>query len=121
MATEQTQLNPQNVQNTIANLGQNRKMVLIGAGVITVVLTLIIVFFAWGHNTDKGSQIELVKKIDQGRAFEIISKLKLSDIDGKISDSDLPGKVNVEVFQKDFDKAALTFARSDVLQEDGFD
>ena len=120
MATQQTQLNPQNVQNAMANLGQNRRMVLIGAGVITVILTLVIVIFAWTHSQDKGSQVELVKKIDQGRAFEIISKLKLSDIDGRISNSDLPGKVNVQVFQKDFDKAALTLARSDLLQEDGF-
>ena len=120
MATEQTQLNPQNVQSAMANLGQNRKMVLIGAGVITVVLTIIIVIFAWTHSADKGAQIELVKNIDQGRAFEIVSKLKLNDIEGKISDSDLPGKVNVQVFQKDFDGAALTLARSDLLQEDGF-
>ena len=120
MATEQTQLNPQNVQNAMANLGQNRKMVLLGAGVITVVLTIIIIIFAWTHSADKGAQVELVKKIDQGRAFEIISKLKLSDIDGKISSSDLPGKVNVQVFQKDFDKAALALSRSDLLQEDGF-
>ncbi|OGI10087.1 MAG: flagellar M-ring protein FliF [Candidatus Melainabacteria bacterium RIFCSPLOWO2_02_FULL_35_15] len=120
MATEQTQLNPQNVQNAMANLGQNKRMVLIGAGVIIVILTLIIVIFAWTHSQDKGTQIELVKKIDQGRAFEIISKLKLSNIEGRISDSDLPGKVNVQVFQKDFDGAALTLARSDLLQEDGF-
>ena len=120
MATEQTQVNPQNVQNAMANLGQNRRMVLIGAGVITVILTIVIIVFAWSHSQDKGAQIELVKRIDQGRAFEVVSKLRLSNIEAKITDSDLPGKVHVQVYQKDFDGAALTLARSDLLQEDGF-
>ena len=120
MATQQGQLRNPNVQETLANLGQNKRMVLIGAGVVTVVITLIIVMFAWGRGTSKGNEIELVKRLDQDRAFEIISKLKSESIEGKISDSDLPGKVNVKVFQKDFDKAALTIARSDLLQDDGF-
>ena len=120
MATEGTEIKGPNVQEAFSNLGQNRRLVLIGAGVVTVVLTLIIVFFAWSRGTTKGTEIELVKRINQDRAFEIISKLKAEDINAKISDSDLPGKVHVKVFQKDFDKAAITLARSDLLQEDGF-
>lgn len=120
MATEGTQLRTPNVQETLQNLGQNRRMVFIGAGVITVVLTLIIVFFVWSRGVSKGNEVALVKRIDQDRAFEIISKLKIVEIEGKLADSDLPGKVNVKVFQKDFDKAAITLARSDLLQEEGF-
>ena len=120
MATEQTQVASPNVQNAIANLGQNRRMVLIGAAVITVVIALVIVFFAWSRSSDRGNSIDLVKGVDQGRAFEIVSKLKTGELEGRISESEVPGKVNVQVFQKDFDKAALTLARSDLLQEDGF-
>ncbi len=120
MATEQSQLKPQNMQDTLNNLGQNRRLVLIGATVVTLVITIGIIAFAWSHGTSKGSEIDLVKSIDQGRAFEIVSKLKASDLDGKISESELPGKVNVKVYQKDFDKAAITLSRSDLLQEDGF-
>lgn len=120
MATEQTQLRTPNVQETLANLGQNKRMVFIGAGVITLVIAIIIVAFVWSRGLSKGVEIDLVKRIDQGRAFEIVSKLKISDIEGTIADSDLPGKVNVKVFQKDFDASALTLARSDLLQEDGF-
>lgn len=120
MATEQTQLRTPNVQQTLTNLGQNRRLVLVGAVVITLVMTIIIVGFVWSRNINKGNEIDLVKGIDQGRAFEIVSKLKAGDIDGRIIDSDLPGQVNVRVFQKDFDKAAISLARSDLLQEDGF-
>ncbi len=120
MATEQAQLNPANVQNTLNNLGQNKKMVMVGAGVITLLITLVIIFFAYSNNTSKGLAVALVKEIDQDRAFEIISKLKSADIDGDISESEKPGKVNVEVFQKDFDKAAIALSRSDLLQNDGF-
>ena len=119
MAT-QGQLGVTNVQETLANLGQNRRLVLLGAGVILVVLTLGIVFFAWTKGSSKGIDIELVKSIDQGRAFEVVSKLKANDIEAKISDSEFPGKVNVTVYQKEFDKAAISLARSDLLQEDGF-
>ena len=120
MATQQSQLGNPNMQATLANLGQNKRMVLLGAAVITVVLTLVIVAIVWTRGASKGNEIELVKRIDQDRAFEIISKLKVSEIDGKIADSDLPGKVNVKVYQKDFDKAAIALSRSDLLQEDGF-
>lgn len=120
MATEQTQLRTPNVQETIANLGQNRRMVLVGALVVTIVLTLIIVVFAWSRSTSKGNVIELVKRLDQDRALEIVSKLKAEDIEAKIEDSELPGKVIIKVYQKDFDKSALTLARSDLLQDDGF-
>lgn len=120
MATEQGQLRTPNVQETIANLGQNRRMVLVGAAVVTIVLTLIIVFFSWSRSASKGDQIELVKRLEQDRALEIISKLKAEDINVKIEDSELPGRVNLKVYQKDFDKAALSLARSDLLQEDGF-
>lgn len=119
MATQPGQIRP-NVQDALNNLGQNRRMVLIGAGVITVVLTLIIVIFAWTKGASKGNEIELVKRLDQDRAFEVISKLKTEDIEGRLSDSDLPGKVNINVFQKDFDRAALAISKSDLLQEDGF-
>ena len=120
MATEQTQLRTQNVQEALTNLGQNKRMVLVGAGVITFILAIIIVVFVWSRGTSKGTEIDLVKSIGQDRAFEIVSKLKSDDIEGKIANSELPGKVNVKVFQKDFDRAALTLARSDLLQEDGF-
>ena len=120
MATEQTQLRTPNVQETLANLGQNRRMIFIGAGVITLVIALIIVAFAWSRGASKGTEIDLVKRIDQGRAFEIVSKLKVNGIEGKITDSDLPGKINVKVYEKDFDASALALARSDLLQEDGF-
>lgn len=120
MATEQAQLRTPNVQETIANLGQNRRMVLVGATVVTIVIALVIVFFAWSRSTSKGDQIELVKRLEQDRALEIISKLKAENIDTRIEDSELPGKVNLKVYQKDFDKAALSLARSDLLQEDGF-
>lgn len=120
MATEQTQLKAQNVQQTLANLGQNKRMVFIGIIAVTIVLTLSIVFFVWSRGTSKGNEIDLVKRLDQDRAFEIVTKLKINDIEGKLADSDLPGKINVKVFQKDFDRAALTLARSDLLQDDGF-
>ena len=120
MATEQTQLRTPNVQETLANLGQNKRLVLVGAGVVTIVIALIIVVFVWTKGSSKGISIDLVKSVDQGRAFEIVSKLKASEIEGNIAESDVPGKVNVKVFQKDFDKAAITLARSDLLQEDGF-
>ena len=120
MATQPGQIKTPNMQDTLANLGQNRRMVLVGAGVITVVIALIIIAFVWTRGTSKGGEIELVKRIDQDRAFEVISKLRSEDIEGKLSDSDLPGKVNVTVFQKDFDKAALAISKSDLLQEDGF-
>ncbi|MBI3590608.1 MAG: flagellar M-ring protein FliF [Candidatus Melainabacteria bacterium] len=120
MATEQTQLRTPDVQETLTNLGQNKRLVLIGAGVITLIITLLIVAFAWTRGASKGNEIDLVKRIDQGRAFEVISKLKANDLEAKMSDSDLPGKVNVKVYQKDFDKAAIALSRSDLLQEDGF-
>lgn len=120
MATDPTQVRTPNVQETIANLGQNRRMVLIGAGVVTVLLTVIIVFFVWTRSANKGNEIDLVKGIEQDRAFEVVSKLKSEDIETKITDSDIPGRVLVRVYQKDFDKAALTLAKSDLLQEDGF-
>ncbi|OGI18477.1 MAG: flagellar M-ring protein FliF [Candidatus Melainabacteria bacterium RIFCSPHIGHO2_02_FULL_34_12] len=120
MATEQTQLRAPNVQEAFNNLGQNRKMVMVGAGIVTIVIAVLIVVFAWSKGTSKGGEIDLVKSIDQDRAFEVVTKLKANEIDGKISDSDLPGKVNVKVYQKEFDKAAITLARSDLLQEDGF-
>ena len=120
MATEQAQLKTPNVQAAIANLGQNRKMVFIGASVITVVLALIIVVFVMSRSQDKGEQINLVKGLEQDRAFEIVSKLRASEIDAKIVDSEQPGKVEIKVYQKDFDKAALALARSDLLQDEGF-
>ncbi len=120
MATEQAQLKTPNVQAAIANLGQNRKMVFIGASVITVVLALIIIVFVMSRSHDKGEQINLVKGLEQDRAFEIVSKLRTSEIDAKIVDSEQPGKVEIKVYQKDFDKAALTLARSDLLQDEGF-
>ena len=120
MATEQTQLKSPNVQEALTNLGQNRQMVIGGAVIVTIVIALIIIFFAYSKGTSKGGEIDLVKTIDQDRAFEIVTKLKSSDIEGRIASSDLPGKVNVKVFDKEFDKAALTLARSDLLQEDGF-
>src|SRR3989338_10084346 len=120
MATEQTQLRAPNVQEAFNNLGKNRKMVMVGAGIVTIVIAVLIVVFAWSKGTSKGGEIDLVKSIDQDRAFEVVTKLKANEIDGKISDSDLPGKVNVKVYQKEFDKAAITLARSDLLQEDGF-
>lgn len=120
MATQPGQVRTPNVQDAIANLGQNRRMVLIGAGVVTVVIALIIVIFVWSRGASKGGEIELVKRLDQDRAFEVISKLKAEDIEGKLADSDLPGKVNVKVYQKDFDKAALAISKSDLLQDDGF-
>lgn len=117
MATENPQ---QNVQQTLTNLGQNKRMVFVGAGVVGVVITLIIVFMVWNKGASLGEQISLVKGIDQGRAFEIVSKLKSQDIDSKIIDSDLPGKVIVQVYEKHFDQAALVLSRSDLLQEEGF-
>lgn len=120
MATEQAQLRTPNVQDTINNLGQNKRMVILGAGVVTVVLTLAIVFFAYSNSTNKGLSVALVKAIEQDRAFEIVSKLKNADIDADIAENELPGKVNVNVYQKDFDKAALALSRSDLLQNDGF-
>lgn len=120
MATEQAQLKAPNVQQTLTNLGQNRRLVLVGAVVVTIVITIIIVGFVWSRNTNRGNEIDLVKGVDQGRAFEIVSKLKSSEIKGRIAASDVPGKVNVRVFQKDFDTAAISLSRSDLLQEDGF-
>lgn len=120
MATEQTQIRAQNVQETLTNLGQNRRLVLVGAGVVTVVIALVILIFAWTKGSSGGTEIDLVKTIDQGRAFEIVSKLKTNDLKARISASDLPGKVNVKIYQNDFDKAAIALARSDLLQEDGF-
>ena len=120
MATEQTQLKTPNVQEAIANLGQNKRLAFVGAIVITVIIALIIVVFAWTKGTSEGDHMDLVKSIDQDRAFEVVSKLRVSDIEGKISNSELPGKVNVQVYQNDFDKAALTLARSDLLQDEGF-
>ena len=61
---------------------------------------------------------ELVKGIDQGRAFEVVSNLRAQEIESKIIPYDLPGKVKVTVYEKQFDKAALALARSDLLQED---
>ncbi len=120
MATEQTQLRSPNMQEALTNLGQNRKMVMAGAVIVTIIITLIIIFFAYSRGTSKGSEIDLVKSIDQDRAFEVVTKLKSNDIDGRIANSEFPGKVNVKVYDKEFDKAALTLARSDLLQEDGF-
>jgi len=120
MATEQTQLRTPNVQDTLNNLGQNKRLVMVGAVVVTIVITVFIIGFAWTKSSNKGSDIDLVKSIDQGRAFEIVSKLKANDLEARISDSEFPGKVNVKVYQKDFDKAAISLARSDLLQEDGF-
>src|SRR3990167_81791 len=120
MATEQTQLRTPNVQDTLNNLGQNKRLVMVGAVVLTILITIFIIGFAWTRSTNKGNEIDLVKSIDQGRAFEIVSKLKATEIDAKITDSELPGKVNVKVYQKDFDKAAISLSRSDLLQEDGF-
>ena len=120
MATGPTQLGTPNVQEALLNLGQNKRAVTIGAIAVTLILTLVIIVFAWSKGTSKGTEIELVKRIDQARAFEIVSKLKSEEIGSKIDDSDLPGKVNVKVFQKEFDKAAITLARSDLLQEEGF-
>jgi flagellar biosynthesis/type III secretory pathway M-ring protein FliF/YscJ len=95
-------------------------MVLIGAGVVMVVITLIIIFFSYSNSTSKGLSVDLVKGIEQDRAFEIISKLKIAEINADIQESERPGKVNVKVFEKDFDKAAIALSRSDLLQEDGF-
>ena len=120
MATEQSQLRTANVQDALSNLGQNKKLVLIGTVVVTLVMAIVIIGFVWSRGASKGTEIDLVKSIDQGRAFEIVSKLKENEIEGKISESDLPGKVNVKVYQKEFDKAAITLSRSDLLQEDGF-
>ncbi len=120
MATEQAQLRTPNVQDTLNNLGQNKRMVMLGGGVVMVLLTLAIIFFAYSSSTNKGLSIDLVKAVDQDRAFEIVSKLKSSDINADISESELPGKVNVKVYEKDFDKAAITLSRSDLLQNDGF-
>lgn len=120
MAIDPAQARTPNVQEALANLGQNRRMVLIGATVVSIVLGLVFVFFLWSRGTSKGNEIDLVKRIDQDRAFEIVSKLKASTLEAKIADSDLPGKVNVKVFQKDFDKAAIALSRSDLLQIDGF-
>lgn len=120
MATEPTQVGPQNVQATLNNLGQNRKMVFAGATFITIIIALVIIVFVWSRGASQGGEINLVKGIDQGRAFEIVSKLERSNIESKILDSELPGKVNIAVFEKQFDKAALLLARSDLLQEDGF-
>src|SRR3989338_2054073 len=120
MATEQTQLRTPNVQDTLNNLGQNKRLVMVGAVVLTILITIFIIGFAWTRSANKGNEIDLVKSIDQGRAFEIVSKLKATDLEAKIADSEFPGKVNVQVYQKDFDGAALTLARSDLLQEDGF-
>ncbi|MBI1859014.1 MAG: flagellar M-ring protein FliF [Candidatus Melainabacteria bacterium] len=120
MATEQTQLGSQNVQQTLSNLGQNKRMVMVGAVFITVIIAMIIVIFAWTKGTSKGSVLSLVKGIDQGRAFEIVSKLESNDIESTIVDGDTPGKVTVNVHEKTFDKAALLLARSDLLQEDGY-
>ena len=114
MATGPTQLGTPNVQEALLNLGQNKRAVTIGAIAVTLILTLVIIVFAWSKGTSKGTEIELVKRIDQARAFEIVSKLKSEEIGSKIDDSDLPGKVNVKVFQKEFDKAAITLARSDL-------
>ena len=88
MATEQAQLKAPNVQDTLNNLGQNRKMVLIGAGVVMVIITLIIIFFSYSNSTSKGLAVDLVKGIDQDRAFEIISKLKIAEIDADIQESE---------------------------------
>lgn len=121
MATEPAgQIRTPNVQETLNNLGQNRRLVMIGASVVTVFIALVIIVFVWSRGASKGGQIDLVKGIDQGRAFEIISKLKSDDLEANLSDSEFPGKVNVSVFEKEFDKAAITLARSDLLQEDGF-
>ena len=120
MATEPGQLRTPNVQEAFANLGQNRRMVLVGAVVITIVIALVIVIFVWSKNTNKGGEVDFVKRLNQDRAFEVISKLKSEDIDAKLADSDIPGKVNIKVFQKDFDKSALAISKSDLLQEDGF-
>lgn len=120
MATEQAQLRSPNVQETLNNLGQNKKMVVLGAGVVMVILTLAIVFFSYSSSTNKGLAVDLVKGVEQDRAFEIVSKLKSSEIDADISESELPGKVDVKVFEKDFDKAAIALSRSDLLQNDGF-
>lgn len=120
MATEQTQLRTQNVQDTLNNLGQNKRLVMVGAIVVTIVIAIFIIGFAWNRSSNKGNEIDLVKGIDQGRAFEIVSKLKSNDLEAKIADSEFPGKINVKVYQKDFDKAAISLARSDLLQEDGF-
>ncbi len=120
MATEQAQLKSPNVQAAIANLGQNRKMVFIGAGVVTIILAIVIIVFATAKSNDRGEQIILVKALEQDRAFEIVSKLKTADIEGKIEDNEQPGKVDLKVYEKDFDKAALTLARSDLLQDEGF-
>ncbi len=120
MATEQTQLRTPNVQDTLNNLGQNKRLVMVGAVVLTILITIFIIGFAWTRSANKGNEIDLVKSIDQGRAFEIVSKLKVNDLEAKIDDSEFPGKVNVKVYQKDFDKAAISLARSDLLQEDGF-
>lgn len=120
MATEQSQLRTTNVQDAINNLGQNKRLVLIGATVVTLVIAVVIIGFVWSRGASKGNEIDLVKSIDQGRAFEIVSKLRGNDIEGKIAESDFPGKVNVKVYEKEFDKAAITLSRSDLLQEDGF-
>ena len=120
MATEQTNTNPPNVQEAISNLGQNKRMVMAGAVVVTLILALVITVFVWSRGPNKGNEIDLVKRVDQGRAFEVVSKLRQAEIEAKISDSDLPGKVNILVFENDFDKAAITLSRSDLLQEDGF-
>lgn len=120
MATEPTQVGKQNVQDALANLGQNRKMVLTGAVFVTIVIALIILVFAWTKGTSKGEGVDLVKRIDQARAFEIVAKLKSNEIESKLVDSDIPGKVNIQVYDKQFDDAAITLSRSDLLQEDGF-
>lgn len=120
MATEPGQVGTQNVGQTLASIGQNRRLVISGAIFITVIITLAILVFVWTKGTSKGGQIDLVKRIDQARAFEIISKLKSANIESKIIESDLPGKVNIQVFEKEFDDAALTLARSDLLQEEGY-
>lgn len=109
-----------NVQQKIANMGQNKKMVLVGAVVLTIIMTLVIVVTTYTRGKSLGAQIDLVKGIDQARAFEIVSKLNTQEIKSKIVESESPGKVNIQVFDKQFDEAAIALSRSDLLQDEGF-
>lgn len=120
MVAEEAQLRAQNIQNAISNFGQNKRAVAVGAGVITVIITIMIVLGVYSNSKNLGNQIELVKGVEQGRAFEIVSNLKAQGIESKIEAGEIPGKVSVTVFEKQFDQAAISLSRSDLLLEEGF-
>ncbi len=99
---------------------QKRLFAMVGAGVLVLALVLIITMGGGQRSENRGKLVSLVQELDQARAFEIIAKLKVVNIEAKVVPSEKPGEYVVQVYENAVETAYLNLSRTNLLLDEGY-